>query len=76
MKPDKKPGLAVLIGQLKPKGESDKQEEPMGADEGLHAAMEEFIAAVKSDDVAGAVEAFKSLFEQSEMQPHAEAEHE
>lgn len=77
MKPQKGPGLAILIGKMKP---GSNHEEPDGdegmSSEGLEVAMEEFISAIKAEDVPAAVEAFRSLFEQCEMQPHEEAEHE
>jgi CRISPR/Cas system CSM-associated protein Csm2 small subunit len=75
----KSPGLAILIGKMKPK--MGKPEEPDGDEEmpvegeGLEATMEEFITAIEEKDVPAAVEAFKSLFEQLEMEPHEEAEH-
>jgi CRISPR/Cas system CSM-associated protein Csm2 small subunit len=75
----KTPGLAILIGKMKPK--MGKHEEPDGDEgmpipgEGLEATMEEFMAAIEDKDVPAAVEAFRSLFEQLEMEPHEEAEH-
>jgi hypothetical protein len=47
-------------------GGHDEGPEEAPADEGLHAAMEEFIQAVKEGDVAGAVEAFKACSDQCE----------
>lgn len=48
----------------------------MGEDkEGLRAAAEDILAAVKGDDVEGLVSALGSFFELSEEMPHEEGEH-
>ena len=46
--------------------------EDEGADEGKTAAAEQLIAAVKGDDAAGVVVAFKAMFDLFESEPHEE----
>jgi hypothetical protein len=84
MKPEKTPGLALLIGQMKPKSaklpvESTKEKdevEPEVDEDGQLVAMEELMVAIKEDNKKAALEAFKSLFQLLELEPHDESEHE
>lgn len=82
------PGLAILIGKKKP-GADKEPEDPMedspeedgsedseGSDETLHAIMDSFIESIKKEDVKGAVQAFKDLFQLCEEMPHEEDDHE
>jgi hypothetical protein len=57
--------------------ESHKLRKPDdGEFNGLHACMDEFIAAVHAKDIKGAAEAFKSAFQVCESEPHEESPHE
>lgn len=53
--------MIMLMGKKPPPGDkpADDGEEPKMSDEGLHAAMEDFLAGVKEEDTAKMAEAFQ-----------------
>lgn len=56
---DHKSKLMVMLGGAKKPDDADPEEEPTLGGEGLHAAMEDFLGAVKGGDAAGMAEAFR-----------------
>ena len=79
------PGLALLIA--KKKGSSSEEEEDKASDEEedkgedtshegiLEPMMEQFIKAVKENDVKEALDCFRDMFELLEKLPHDEYSH-
>lgn len=68
----KKPDFALVVGAPKEESEESTSEES-GTPSGISAAMEEFLAAVKAEDVEGMASAFHAAFLASEKEPHSEA---
>ncbi len=56
---DHKAKLMIMLAGKKKPDDADPEEESGLGEEGLHAAMEDFLAAVKGDDSAGMAEAFR-----------------
>ena len=84
---DKKSGLSVIIGALKPSGKSplseedshsepDMEKDESGVDEGELAAAEEVLSAIKSNDAEQLCQALKDLWEMFDASPHVEGSHE
>jgi hypothetical protein len=84
---EKKSGLAILIGGMKPNKEvfskhglSSKEEAPMeeeesGGDEGLLACAEELVKAIHQKDTELVAQILRDTFELLESEPHKEASH-
>ena len=82
-----KPGLAILIGKMKPSKDiqnkhglkMDKEEDLEGesesTDEGLVVAAEEILSAVEAKDANMLAESLKAFFDMCDEMPHMEGEH-
>ena len=66
---DKRRALTQILGE---DGEPVKKGEEKSS---LHACMEEFMHAVKADNVEGMVSAFKACFAECDAEPHEEGPH-
>ena len=78
MPEDKKLAFLSLKGGGAPMGEADgaADAEPEAPDEGLHAAAEDAMAAVKSGDAKAFLSAIRGLFDQLQAAPPEPDEHE
>lgn len=66
---DRKRTVATILGP----DPREHQKEPEGeTSSALHECISEFIDAVKGDDIAGAVEAFRSAFAEMKSEPQEE----
>lgn len=68
----KKPDFALVVGAPKDEEMESEGSESSSTPSGVSAAMEEFLAAVKAEDVDGMASAFHAAFLASEREPHDE----
>lgn len=70
----KKPDFALVLGAPAEEESENADSKEEGTPSGIGAAMEEFLAAVKAEDVEGMSSAFHAAFMAAEKKPHAEAD--
>ena len=73
------PGVAVMIGKLKPKGSSHDEEpedDESDGSEGLEASAQDILDAVDAKDAKGLSAALRDFFMQCDAEPHEEGPHE
>jgi len=71
---DEKGAVAIILGKMKPKHDSEEQMEER-PDASLHACSEELLDAIHAKDAKGVTEALKAFFHIADSMPHEEGRH-